>query len=404
MKNAWCGTVFLFLVIFAAGCASRTPLSARKTAAGSGSRPSVEPFLIRVLVEKETRILDLVIRDGFIEHDGLPSALPEKCRIELSDAGVNVSGKLYPATVAIVGSPPLVLNGKPYIGRLRIENGLIVNELPLEEYLTGVLASEMGGSWPAEALKAQAVVSRTYAFTRVMRNRDAPYDLENTALHQTFTYGENVRGIKNAVDLTRSLIVLYGGSPIEAFYHASSGGETESSGDVFQRDLPYLRGFPDPYSREHADVGWSVSMSGTEIKEALFGILEKDLVESPLRDVRAASKTESGRVKEFLLLFGENRKLTVGGNRFRLTLGPKLLKSLLLSDIRKEGNGGDVRFVFSGLGYGHGVGMSQWGARNMALQGFSAEQIIRYYYRGAELGDYHSIENRDVERPAAGRP
>jgi len=264
-------------------------------------------------------------------------------------------------------------------------------ELPLEEYLKGVLSSEMTDSWPIEALKAQAVVSRTYAILKLLQNKGNLYDIEGTEIHQKFVYDVNNPRINSAVDATKSLVILYDGKPIEAFFHSSSGGITENCGDIFQQDLPYLRSIPDPYSRDHENVSWTFQMSEREIQASLKGILNKECNNLPLVNIEIHSRTGSGRVKEFYLVFSENKTQIIKGNVVRLALDPKVFKSLLIQDIQREEINGETVYMFAGFGYGHGVGLSQWGARIMAQLGFTYDKIILFYYRGTELGDYHMI-------------
>jgi len=384
MKWNRCSWVFLLLVLFLTGCTTTTLFTGKDS-----RKPSEAPLIIRVLVDKEAQTYVFDIKDGFIEHQGGRALLPEHNRVDLYDTHVILNGADLQTPVTITGSAPILLNGHPYKGAIRIEKGFIVNELPIEEYLKGVLSSEMSEKWPLEALKAQAVASRTYAYIKSIQNRNQPFDLESTETHQKYEYVEETAQIQLAVAKTRSLIILHKGEPVEVFFHASSGGVTESCGDVFQVDLPYLRSFPDPYSRTHQGVLWTVKKSGQEIKSAVKGMLGEGFEALTIRDITPASRTGSGRVKEFVLLFDENRQATVSGNLFRLALDARLFRSLLILEIQKEMGEGDVVFTFTGLGYGHGVGLSQWGARNMALQGFSFEHIISYYFKGTEISDYH---------------
>jgi stage II sporulation protein D len=218
-------------------------------------------------------------------------------------------------------------------------------------------------------------------------NKDKEYDIENTEMHQVFEYREDNNNINRAVAETRGIIILYNREPVEAFFHACSGGITENSGDVFLRDLPYLRSIPDPYCRDIDRFSWTFEESAEQVRQSLKDILDEKFSDLPLQDVKIKKRTGSGRVSEFVLRFERGETAIVKGNKFRLALDPKQLKSLLIKRIQKKNVDGNLVFVFSGKGYGHGVGMSQWGAKVMAENGFRYRDILSYYYRGTRLGN-----------------
>ena len=374
---------FCILALSGAGCATRNFMLTE-----TREKIREQQLIVRVAIERGIREFDLEIQEGFIVQGVQKESLPTRSRILVTDTSVRVNDSFYSTPVIITSAAPILLNGNPYYGRLRMEGGLLVNEIPLEEYLEGVLSSEVYENWPIEALKAQAVVSRTYVLVKTLQNREEPYDVESTEVHQKFVYNVNSQHIHAAVEHTRSLFILLNGKPIEAFFHSSSGGITESCGEIFQQDLPYLRSIPDPYSREHENVFWTLTKSGEEIKRALKGIVDEKYESWRLNNIELSDKTSSGRVKEFSLLFGEQGRQIVRAHTFRLALDPKIFRSLLILEIQTEKTEDDTLFTFSGLGYGHGVGMSQWGAMNMALEGFTFENILTFYYRGTELGHY----------------
>jgi stage II sporulation protein D len=357
-------------------------------------RVAEEKVFIRVAVRRETGTLNLSSDRLELLYNGTLEPLPSAVSLVVANGNVTAEGRSYRTPVRIRSNGTISVNGKEFYGDLLIEDGLLINSLPLEEYLKGVLSQEVSESWPMEALKAQAVVSRTYAVRRMVKKKDDPYDVEDTQMHQKFEYTNQNENINRAVEVTRGEILLYRGEPIEAFFHSCSGGITESAGSVFQQDLPYLRSIPDPYCRNIEQFSWTYEADAKSIKSALKGILEEEYTDPALdlRDVRIHRKTGSGRTAEFELYFEGGKPAVIQGNRFRLALDPKGLKSLLIRRIEKRRGEDGFIFIFSGTGYGHGVGMSQWGAKIMAEHGFRYENILAFYYRGTKLDTYKGAQ------------
>ncbi|HEX4620525.1 MAG TPA: SpoIID/LytB domain-containing protein [Myxococcaceae bacterium] len=245
----------------------------------------------------------------------------------------------------------------------------VVNVLPLEDYLVGVLGSEMPPQFPLEALKAQAVAARTYALQKKLEAPDDPAHLGSGVLSQV--YGGLSREddrTREAVRATRGEVLTYELAPIEAYFHASCGGRTESGLDALNRDLPYLKPVDCPCAKQPASR-WELTVPFSEV-QALTGAHD-------LRSLAVASRTETGRA----------RRVALGGGRstdavtFRQRLGYQRLKSLSF-DI-SPAPGGMVRF--SGHGFGHGAGLCQWGAKELAEEGWDYRRILAHYYPGTEL-------------------
>ena len=330
-----------------------------------------------------------------------------------------------------------------------------VNLLGLEHYLASVVGSEMPASWPAEALRAQAVAARTYALAQL--KPEAPFDLRSTVASQVYRGTEaETDSTRSAVAATRSLVLSHGGSLIDAVFHSSSGGSTENSGEMWNRQLPYLVSVPDrdKLSPWHQ---WSVRFEPDQLRRAFQETAGASRIE-----VLAASST--GRVRRARVI-GPAGSLDLSGSELRQRLG---LRSTLVqfrfepplapgpaggittataeanaaaSALSRGGNraaagpstaglpaggpppppplpgadgqgdrstaaaldptiAGQLRqeplaaplpaLEVVGRGFGHGVGMSQWGAYGLALQGVSYVQILRHYYRGAQLVAYPS--------------
>lgn len=311
-----------------------------------------------------------------------------------------------------------------YRGALAFElaQGLLtpVNYIDLEHYLYGVIPKEISPSWPEEAIKAQVVSARTYALSNLGRFKAKGYDLTDDTLSQMYRgYGvEDVRS-NAAVDATRGECAYYQGKRIDALFHSNSGGFTENSENVYINALPYLRGKEDPYSLGAPNDSWTISYT----PEALSALLLKNGFR--VGNVTAvAPKTLSpfGRVID-LSIEGTEGAIVLSKERMRSVFGVSTMKSLLFKvskgdkiavlsaagqgqlpsgpmvimgaeqitnvataslldggriDTTSLGDGNSYRF--SGKGFGHGVGLSQYGAKKMAELGFGYKDILTFYY------------------------
>ncbi|HTZ18822.1 MAG TPA: SpoIID/LytB domain-containing protein [Dissulfurispiraceae bacterium] len=273
----------------------------------------------------------------------------------------------------------VLLSGTKYSGDIEVwkgDNGLyVINDIPLEEYIKGVVAAEVGRSWDIEAMKAQAVVARTYAvYQKLNSPAGLPYHLTSTVLDQVYK-GSNVSpNIEKAVDQTKGEILVYGGKPIAAFYHSTSGGMTEDAAEVFGKEFPYLKPVKtncelSPYNM------WEKIIPAAEIEKA-FEI-------QGVKDIVIGSHTASGRAREMQIVH-ENGDLKVMATELRKRLGWDRLPSTFITSISMSS--GSV--IFEGKGYGHGVGMCQWSALQMAREGKTYRQILSYFYHGAAIKVY----------------
>jgi len=295
----------------------------------------------------------------------------------------------------------LVLNQRRYRGSLLLRpkgEGLqAINRLPLEPYLMGVVGSEMPNSWPQAALRAQAVASRTYVLQQL--RPQAPFDVKATVASQVYKGVEaESTAVRQAVTSTEGKVLLHGQQLINAVFHSSSGGATENSGDLWNRQLPYLVSVPDfdsasPVSR------WEKALEPEDLRQSFKEIGGAVSIE-PLQT------SPTGRLRRAKVI-GPGGELVLTGSELRQRLG---LRSTLVHfsfepadriNPQTQGQGQpapvvasipetspSLRLMVRGKGYGHGVGMSQWGAYALALRGKSYEDILRHYYKGAVLRRY----------------
>jgi stage II sporulation protein D len=254
---------------------------------------------------------------------------------------------------------------------------IVVNRLPLEDYLRGVVPKEMPAVWPLEALKAQAVAARTYALYQIEKHQDEQWDVMATVMSQVYggRQGETP-STDQAVRETAGQILTYNQRPILAYFHSNSGGHTENTASVWGTDLPYLEAVNDPYSKGTRVDSWQATYTLDQINQALAsdGIVG-------VTDIQPDQYSPSGRVTRirFQTVTGS---MDMPANTARLRLGSTVMKSTWWTEI-KQGN----RFVFQGQGYGHGVGMSQWGAKSMADIGSTYQEILAYYYPKCSVTD-----------------
>lgn len=266
-----------------------------------------------------------------------------------------------------------------YFGRIEIRRGaagdlLVVNRLPMEVYLLGIIGAEMPAEWPIEALKAQAVASRTYALYRLMNARAAnrSFDLSSTVVSQVYR-GAEVMGpsTKAAVESTRGQVLSYDREFVEALFHSTCGGHTLSSRSHFGGARPYLAGRPCPWCRSSERYRWNTKMKWSTVAKKLESA---GVALAPVRNLRRDSEAKKVRLED------RRGKRYINARTVRKALG---WTGLYSERFRADKKGPEVHF--EGRGYGHGVGMCQWGAKGMAEVGKTYKEILAYYYQGTRL-------------------
>ena len=270
----------------------------------------------------------------------------------------------------------LLVGYSRYKGAIAVWKGkkslYLIGEVPLEDYVEGVTASELGDNWEIEAIKAQAVIARTYALHKKLQNSGKKFHLTSGMLHQVYK-GENTDvKIALAVSATQGEVLTYNNKPIEAFYHSTTCGETEDPAEVFGKSYPYLKPVKSDCNLSPYQM-WSRKIPLREIEDAL-GI-------KGAADIKIKSRTTTGRVKAVAVITSTNH--TYEATELRKKLGWKRLPSTDFT-VKVE----DGYAVFEGTGYGHGVGLCQWGALEMAKKGKTYKEILSHYFPGADLEQY----------------
>jgi len=253
---------------------------------------------------------------------------------------------------------------------------LVVNVLGIEKYLNSVVGSEMPTKWPIEALKAQAIASRTYALKQKGNNL---FDIDSTQKNQVYN-GLESRTYKTirAVKSTRSLVLTYKNKLINALFHSSSGGMTENSQDVWKNKYPYLSSVKD-FDKNNPKFRWQKKISSNE----LINLFPKI---GGLKNIEILDITSTGRVKN-LKLIGADGSDQISGVDFRkrLDLNSNFIRFKFFEEELNNNTPQRKGLIVFGQGSGHGVGMSQWGAKYLASRGQKAERILKHFYKGVQV-------------------
>ena len=273
---------------------------------------------------------------------------------------------------------------------LRVLDGDTVTEMSFSDYLQGVLRAEMPASFQEDALRAQAVAARTYTYYKMSsggNHGDTADICTDHSCCQAFlgkekaadNWGKNAERyeakIENAVSATDGQVMLYGGAPILAVFHSSSAGETWNSGQVWAQDLPYLQSVSSPEGE-----GVPNYYSTVELTEAEFR--EKFLAARPEADL---SGPASGWIRDPVMDGVHVESVTIGGVSVS---GPSVRSIFGLRSASFTAEAGDGKITFYVTGYGHGVGMSQYGANAMAEAGSTWREILAHYYTGITIGPW----------------
>lgn len=274
----------------------------------------------------------------------------------------------------------VTINGRQYFGGVKIlkrgSGFTVINLAPVEEYLRGVLPKEMIQSWSLEALKAQAVAARTFVLKNREKHKKEGYELCDTTHCQVYSGVETFATTDRAVAETRGEVLFHGGRTVDAPFHADSGGMTESAANVWGGNVAHLKAVAEEDKHTQA---WTVKFTVYDFSSRMgsaFGTV-KNFILTPLTIGKsAADRSTSGRVKSAQIV-GSKKTVTMRGDEMRR----KFSLPSTLFHVSIIGN----EVVFSGYGKGHGVGLSQYGAKAYAEKGWKYDKILAHYYQGATL-------------------
>ncbi len=452
--------LLLLLLSLAGALFSKDPLEA-------------SPRIIRVGIQQQAHSGTIESEAGLRCTDGGGRAIPVGRRVTVSISGntVFLDGQTAKLPLDFRGSPSVKWNGKPYRGSLQLVQGdsgvSVVNVLDLESYLRGVLKIEVNPAWPMEALKAQAIIARTYALRQSGRHGSAGFDICATTHCQAYRGmdAEDAR-LDRAINETRGIVVLYGSQLAQTYYFSDGAGWTADSSTVWGGAVSYLtcRQEPVPYESPHSR--WRTTLNQAALQK-IMSILKKPV--GSVLEIRIAGR-DSGNRATLLEVRGTDGRATITGHSFRMAAGSNLIRSTLFevttgnrgipttpaplatsvatprkppaaaeedplivltrqgafssselmdmllhpekredyirqamakgSNLRQipatlppavppaaPSFGGEIPpvFEFQGRGWGHGVGLSQWGAKALAENGWSFGAILGQYFPGTRL-------------------
>lgn len=329
---------------------------------------------------------------------------------------------------------------RDFIGFLVKNDGiLLINHVEVENYLYGVVPKEVGASFPMESIKAQAVAARTYALSNIDKHKNEGFNLCDTIHCQVYGALDAEHSSTNqAVNETRNMVVYYEGKLAETTFHSNNGGYTESNKDAWGgAALGYLIAKEDKFSLNSPNSSWTVKLTLQEMSSKLIsaGINVGELIDMEVLEISEGKRVLKLKIK------GSSKDEIISGSKLRTILGNNEIKSTFFN-INKEGTNSNLKtyvidgnniepieinlntaiivdgkeiksttrnrvtratgkdrskdientyatsptsFTFEGKGYGHGVGMSQYGAMEMAKQGYNFEEILKYYYTGVDI-------------------
>jgi len=275
----------------------------------------------------------------------------------------------------------VIINGRIFRGDIQlIRNNMklsAVNHINLEDYVKGISVRETSHYWPIDSLKAEVIVFRTFALYKMQENAKRDFDLTSDVYSQVYggRAAERYR-INKAVDETKDLIITYQGKILPAFYHATCGGHTDDAALFWNIDMSPLKGVACNFCQDSPHFKWHNVLTQEEVKDALVkgGYNIEDI-----KDIIILGRDKSGRITDLKIVTGK-KDFKISSKDFRNTLGPNEIKS---TNFQVKAIDRDI--VFEGFGWGHGVGLCQWGAYFMAKEGYDYKQILEYYYPGARI-------------------
>lgn len=313
--------------------------------------------------------------DGLVaaEASGVETPLTAPARVAVCDGALCPPLADLTLPVRISAKGPLQVNGRGLAGGVwfAVRKGRLVavNRIPLEDYLVATVGSEMPKTFPLEALKAQAVVSRTYALSRKLRREGELVELASSTLDQVYGGLANESAeTRAAVAATAGEVLTHERQPIDAFFFSNCGGKTRDGKIVFGTDAPYLRSVVCGHCNDAGNAHWTVTLNQNELAKKLG---------DTVHDLRSEGDAGDGRAAAIVILPGGHK---LSPEAVRKAVGYTVIKSPTFTVTCAKN-----ACTFVGQGAGHGVGMCQWGARGMALEKTGYRDILAHYFPGTDL-------------------
>ena len=327
-----------------------------------GIKTDVKSFML----ECDAEILD--------KKEKVLNTVQGRFKIAAVSGGISVGSKVFNTDMIKFRSEllPIKVEGVMFRGEIEVylKNAklIVVNNLDIEDYVKGVINKEAIPSWPIEAKKTQAVLARTFAiYQKMFHPRSEFFDLAPTVLDQVYGgLGKEDETSVEAVNATKGEIITLGNDPVKIYFHSTCGGTISSSAEVWKKDEPHLQQLHCPYCTKSSLYRWTRNIKAADIAKKL-GVKSVKSIST----VRGKTRVDSVVV--------DGKKFPV--NKFRELVGFSVIWSNDFT-VTKSGD----KFVFSGKGAGHGVGVCQWGMAGMAKLGKNHYEILKFYLKGIEIG------------------
>lgn len=377
-------------------------------AANPNRQASSSDKMVRVAIVREAREVNLQIEGPYVFRDAVSGKrVGEGQRqatstVRLLDRGIFIGMNVYPYKKLIIEprrESSIVINRRRFRGNVVLirtpGNRLsVINSINIEDYIKGVLYHEVSHHWPMEALKAQAVAARAYAIYSMGNSKTKDFDVTNDIFSQVYG-GQNSERYRTglAVDRTKGQILAFNSRILPAYFHATCAGMTEDAGAMWNLDLAPLRGVPCKFCSDSPHMRWKKNFRLADIQSSLN---KEGYHIDLIKDISVVQRNRSGRIERLKIISRTGQEVQIIGKDFRSLLGPNIIRSNNY-DIHMKGYYVDI----VGKGWGHGVGLCQWGARGMSAQGFNYKQILNYYYPGADIIDYHELPDTVKSKPAS---
>ncbi len=318
-------------------------------------------------------------------NESVVKNLPDGIQIgsqKYSESKITIT-PLYEATIYINRQR---FRGIMNVVRIPEKGLLVINVVDLEDYVKGVLYHEVSPRWPIAALKAQAVAARTYAFYRMESSKDKDFDLTNDIYSQVYGGKNSERYRTNlAVEETRKKVLTFQGKILPAYFHAACAGHTEDVSELWKEDLLPLKGVKCPFCVNSPHYRWKKNFRLKDVQDKLnsrgynIGLIEK---------ISVLERNRSGRIRQLKITTRDGHTVMISGKDFREIIGPNDIRSNNYEVIMFG-----YYFDLLGYGWGHGVGLCQWGAFEMAREHYKYEDILKFYYPGTMIQDYSQAGN-----------
>ncbi len=262
---------------------------------------------------------------------------------------------------------------------------LVVNSIELEAYIKGVLYHEVSHRWPLEAIKAQAVAARSYALYQAQVNERGEFDVTSDIYSQVYGGRSAERYRTNiAADRTRGEVLIFEGEILPAYFHSTCGGHTENASELWNHQLKSLEGVICPFCKNSPHYEWKKNFQLKIIQDQLN---KHGYSLGLIKEIKVFERSDSGRVRKVQIIGRDGKMKIISGKEFRNMIGPNEFKSSYYDIVMKG-----YFFDLLGRGWGHGVGMCQWGAYGMASERYKYKEILQYYYPGTEVVSVKTLD------------